>query len=114
MSLKERFLRYVAIDTGSSEESGQHPSTGKQWELARLLEKELKEMGAADVRLSDTCYVYAQIPANTENQPAIGLIAHMDVVDCVPSAPMDASIIENYDGGPLTLKNGLEIGRAHV
>ena len=51
MSLKERFLRYVAIDTGSSEESGQHPSTAKQWELARMLESELRQLGAENVRL---------------------------------------------------------------
>ena len=105
MSLKERFLRYVAIDTGSSEESGQHPSTAKQWELARLLERELKEMGASNVRLSDTCYVYAEIPANTENQPAIGLIAHMDTAPAVATGPVKAKAIQ-YEGGDITLDSG--------
>ena len=101
MSLKERFLRYVAIDTGSSEESGQHPSTAKQWELAKLLEGELREMGAQNVRLSDTCYVYAEIPANVENQPVIGLIAHMDTAPAVATGPVHARSLV-YQGGDRT------------
>ena len=105
MSLKERFLRYVAIDTGSSEESGLHPSTEKQWELAKLLESELREMGAANVRLSDTCYVYAEIPANTDNQPVIGLIAHMDTAPAVATGPVKAKAIR-YEGGDITLDSG--------
>ena len=106
MSLKERFLRYVAIDTGSSEESGQHPSTDKQWELARLLESELKEMGAEHVRLSDTCYVYAEIPATAADQPVIGLIAHMDTAPAVATGPVHARAIR-YEGGDITLESGV-------
>ena len=54
MNVKERFLNYVVIDSGSSETTGTHPSTEKQWDMARLLEKELKEMGAENVRVSPT------------------------------------------------------------
>ena len=104
MSLKERFLRYVAIDTGSSETSGQHPSTENQWELARMLETELREMGASNVRLSDTCYVYAEIPANADNQPAIGLIAHMDTAPAVPTGPVHARCL-TYQGGDIRLSD---------
>ena len=40
MTTKERFLRYVAIDTGADEISGTHPSSSEnQWTLARLLER---------------------------------------------------------------------------
>ncbi|MBE5793423.1 MAG: peptidase T [Clostridiales bacterium] len=106
MSLKERFLKYVAIDTGSSEESGQHPSTAKQWELAKLLKEELEEMGAANVRLSETCYVYAEIPANCENQPVIGLIAHMDTAPAVATGPVHARALV-YQGGDIELGNGV-------
>lgn len=86
MNVKERFLNYVVIDSGSSETTGTHPSTEKQWDMARLLEKELKEMGAENVRVSPTCYVYAEIPANVPDQPAIGLIAHMDTAPPCPPA----------------------------
>lgn len=105
MTVKERFLRYAAIDTGSSETSGATPSTEKQWELARLLEAELKEMGAQNVRLSDTCYVYAQIPANREGQPAIGLIAHMDTAPAVATGPVKPRCLI-YQGGVLEVGPG--------
>ncbi len=106
MTAKERFLRYVAIDSGSSETSGTHPSTEKQWEMARLLEKELKEMGARDVRVSPECYVYASIPANVEGQPAIGLIAHMDTAPAVPTGPVHTRCVR-YEGGDLPIGNGV-------
>jgi len=106
MTVKERFLNYVAIDTGSSEETGTHPSTEKQWELARLLEKELKELGASNVRLSDTCYVYAEIPATVENQPTIGLIAHMDTAPAVKTGPVHARALV-YEGGAIEIGNGV-------
>ena len=48
MNVKERFLNYVVIDSGSSETSGTHPSTEKQWDMARLLEKELKGNGRGE------------------------------------------------------------------
>ena len=105
MTAKERFLRYVAIDSGSNENSGTHPSTEKQWDVARLLEKELIEMGAQDVRVSSQCYVYATIPANTENQPAIGLIAHMDTSESVATGPVHARCVQ-YSGGDLEVGNG--------
>ncbi|MEG0741957.1 MAG: peptidase T [Clostridia bacterium] len=105
MTVKERFLRYVAIDSGSSEASGTHPSTAKQWDMARLLERELQEMGAQKVRVSEQCYVYAEIPANVENQPAIGLIAHMDTSPSVATGPVHARCVR-YEGGDLEIGNG--------
>ncbi len=105
MTAKERFLRYVAVDTGSGEESGAHPSTEKQWELARMLAKELTEMGAENVRVSDRCYVYASIPANADHQPAIGLIAHMDTTPSAVTGPVHARCVR-YEGGDLTVGHG--------
>ena len=107
MRAYERFLNYIQFDSASDAESPTCPSTEKQLALGRALADEMKAMGIADARLDGHGYVYGSIPANAEGLPAIGLIAHMDVVDCVPSAPMDASIVEDYDGGPLMLKNGL-------
>lgn len=108
MSVKERFLRYAEIDTGASEESGTHPSTEKQWTLARLLEKELSDLGAENVRVTPECYVYADIPANTEGQPAIGLIAHMDTAPSAPTGPVHARTVQ-YEGGDLEIGNGAVI-----
>ena len=75
----KRLLCYVSYDTQSKDESSEVPSTQKQFDLAKVLKKELEEIGASDVRLSDHCYVYAKIPSNLDKKvPAIGFIAHMD------------------------------------
>lgn len=112
MRAYERFLNYIQYDTASDANSHTCPSTEKQLVLGRALADEMRAMGIADAHIDEHGYVYGSIPANTEGLPAIGLISHMDVVDCVPSAPMNASIIENYDGGPVTLKSGLVLDPA--
>ncbi len=106
MSVKERFLRYVAIDTGADENSGTHPSSDKQWTLARLLEQELKDLGAQDVWVSEQCVVYASFPANADKQPAIGFIAHMDTSPSVPTGPVHARSVF-YPGRDLDVGHGV-------
>ena len=106
MRAYERLLNYVQFDTASDENSPTCPSTAKQLKLAAALVEELKGLGVSDARVDEDGYVYGSLPANAPGQPAIGLIAHMDVVDCVPSAPVRPAIIDNYDGGPVTLANG--------
>ena len=112
MRAYERFLNYVTYDTASDAASPTCPSTARQRVLAEALAKEMRAMGIADARVDADGYVYGSIPANTEGLPAIGLISHMDVVNCVPSAPVKARIVENYDGGPVTLENGLVLDPA--
>ena len=63
-------------------------------------------MGISNARMDENGYVYGEIPANAEGFPTIGLIAHMDTVDCVPALPMHARIVENYDGGAVQLEGG--------
>lgn len=91
-----RFLRYVKIDT-QSEENGRHPSTEKQFDLARLLAQELKAMGASDVSLDEEfCYVYAVIPSNLpagKNAPSVGFMAHMDTSSAVSGAGVNPRIV---------------------
>ena len=112
MRAYERLLNYVRYDTASDENSPTCPSTQKQLVLAKALCEEMKAMGISDARVDADGYVYGSIPATDESLPAIGLIAHMDVVDCAPSLPMNARIVEHYDGGPLTLANGLVLDPA--
>ncbi len=106
MRAYERLLNYVKFDTASDENSPTCPSTAKQLALAEALVAEMKALGLEDARVDEHGYVYGSIPANVHNHPAIGLIAHMDVVDCVPSAPVKPAIIENYDGGLVRLAGG--------
>ena len=73
-SVLARFLRYVAIDSRSAEDVDTVPSTPAQWDIARLLVDELRDLGAQDIRLSDTCIVYAIIPANVDDPDTIAVI----------------------------------------
>ena len=106
MKAYERLLRYAQFDTASHEGMGCCPSTEGQLVLGRALVTEMHEMGIANAEIDKHGYVYASIPATAEGYPAIGLIAHMDTVDCVPVLPMNARIVENYDGGDVQLAGG--------
>lgn len=104
----ERFLRYVKIDTQSAEDQTTVPSTKKQCDLANLLVKELNELGAQNVRVSEFCIVYATVPGNLPDNtkaPVIGLIAHMDTSPAVSGANVNPIIHKNYQGGDIVLPN---------
>ena len=75
--LVKRFTAYAQINTASDERSTQLPSSEGQWQLAEYLKNELTALGLTGVKVTDKCYVLAELPANTE-APVIGLIAHMD------------------------------------
>ena len=107
-NVKENFLRYVQIETTSSETSGTCPSTPNQWVLAKMLVDELHAMGIENARVDDHCYVYATIPAKGNHPAKVGLISHMDTSDGV-KGPTHPVIIEHYDGRAITLKNGVVI-----
>lgn len=104
----ERFLRYVRIDTQSREGVAEVPSTRCQFDLARLLAAELRDLGARDVRVDDRAYVYATIPATLPPEraarvPVIGLIAHLDVSPAVPGNGVRPVVHRGYAGGDLVL-----------
>ena len=99
----ERFLKYVAIDTQSDPESKTSPSTSKQFDLARLLVKELEDLGLEDISLDERCYVMARLTANEEGLVPIGFIAHMDTSPDLSGKDVKPRLIENYDGGDIVL-----------
>lgn len=102
----ERFLRYAKINTRSDEEvTDRTPSTDVQWELARLLEGELKELGLKEIELNEKCFLTATLPANTDQELAvIAFLAHLDTSPDFPADHVNPQIIENYDGGEIPLK----------
>ncbi len=109
MTVTERFLKYIAIDTQSADEVEAVPSTEKQWNLAQLLAEELREMGAEDVALADHCYVYATIPATTaEKRPVLGFISHMDTATALSGKDVKAKLVP-YEGGDIVLNEELNI-----
>ena len=102
----EKFLNYVKIDTQSDESSTACPTTAKQYNLAKLLVKELEAMGADEITYDkEHCYVYATVPATKgcENRPVLGFIAHMDTAPAVTGENVKPRIIENYDGKDIVL-----------
>lgn len=106
MRAYERLLNYIQFDTASDENSETCPSTPGQLVLGRSLVEEMRLMGISNARIDENGYVYGEIPATAEGFPTIGLIAHMDTVNCVPVLPMRARIVKNYDGGPVQLEGG--------
>lgn len=100
----ERFLRYVAVDTQSCEESESQPSAAKELNLLKMLRDELDAMGVEAV-LDEWGYVMARIPSNIEKKvPAVGFIAHVDTAPDASGADIKPQIIENYDGSEIALK----------
>ena len=111
MSVKERFLKYVKIDTQSDPETGSHPSTEKQFDLANLLVEELRALGIDNAYADEHCYVYAQIPANAEGFPSLGFISHMDTEPVCSGKDVKPECVA-YRGGEILLKNGKVISPA--
>lgn len=106
----KRFLRYVKIDTQSDESSKTNPSTKKQFDLGKLLEKELKEIGFENVELDENCNLWAEIKSNTEkNVPTIGFIAHMDTATEISGKNVNPQIVENYNGKDIVLNKNDDV-----
>ena len=100
----DRFLRYIAVDTQSDENSESQPSTPKQLNLLRMLRDELEAMGV-EATLDEYGYVMGSIPSNTDAKvPAIGFIAHVDTAPDASGADIKPQIISEYDGGEIELK----------
>ncbi len=109
MELKERFLKYVAINTRSDENSDTFPSTAVQWNLLNALVEEMKLLGLQDVTIDKYGYAMGTIPATPgkENAPVIGFLAHVDTAPDMSGENVRPRIIENYDGKDIVLNNAL-------
>lgn len=104
MTIVERFLKYVSFDTQSAEDAETTPSTEKQWALARFLKEELEGIGLTEVEIDEHAYVYATLPANTDEAvPTVGFIAHMDTSPDCSGKDVHPRIVKDYDGGDIVL-----------
>lgn len=103
-NILDRFLRYVAIDTQSDENSENQPSTAKQLNLLNLLCKELNDMGVS-ATIDEYGYVMGTIPSNIDKKvPAVGFISHVDTSPDASGKDVKPQIIKDYDGGDIALK----------
>ena len=118
MDITERFLKYISFDTQSADGQEEIPSTKKQFDLARLLADELREMGAQDVTVTDNCYVYAAIPStSSRDAKTLGFISHklnevMEISDRISVMRQGnyMGTVEKKDTSPLDLTKRM-IGR---
>lgn len=102
--LVDRFIKYAKIDTKSDEESPNCPSSPKIMDFAKKLRDELIELGLEDVELDEHAYLYATLPANTdEEKDVLGLIAHMDTAPDMSGENVKPRIVEKYDGKDIVL-----------
>ena len=111
MRAYERLLDYVKVYTTSEDGQEQIPSTMRQFDLARQLAEELKELGVEDAFVDAHCYVYGTIPATPgyEDCTKLGFIAHMDTAPDFCGENVHPQIIENYDGKDVVLKGSGDI-----
>jgi tripeptide aminopeptidase len=107
----ERFIRYAKITTMSDQHAETKPSTPGQWDLLRLLEKELRKLGVLDLELDDYGYLLARVPGNRPggNGRVIGLMAHVDTSPDMSGVNVKPQVHENYDGGIIELEEGYRI-----
>ena len=114
MRAYERLLKYVQIHTTSSEETGATPSTPGQWDLARVLVDELKELGLENPSVNEHFIVTAWLPASPgcEGAPALGLLAHMDTAPAFSGEGVKPILHEHYDGGDIALPQGGRVIKA--
>lgn len=105
MRAYERLIKYVKVPTPSDERSETHPTSQCQFDLAHRLAAELKELGAADVRVDENCYVYGKLPASAgyETRTSLGFIAHMDTVSDFADHEVNPLVHPEYNGEDLPL-----------
>ena len=105
MRAYERLIKYAKICTESAMDTGTTPSTPGQWDLARLLVDELKELGLEGPSVDEHCIVTAWLPAapGCEGVPALGLVAHMDTAPAFTGKGVKPILHKDYDGGDIVL-----------
>ena len=105
MRVEERLLKYVSYWTTSDEECRQIPSSERQFELGKVLEQELRDLGLEKVTLTDHCYAYGLLPATKgyADKPAVGFISHMDTAPDFSGKDVKPQIIPDYDGNDVLL-----------
>ena len=103
--LLDRFIRYALIPTGSDPESAASPSAAREFDLARVLESELRALGAKDVTLSEKGVVTATIPASSgaEKAPVILLNSHMDTSPEASCEGIHPQVAEAWNGEAIAL-----------
>lgn len=104
MTVLDRLLRYVTVDTRADETSAACPSTPGQLVLQQMLAAELHAIGIADAAVDANGYLMATIPATVDREvPVIGFIAHVDTSPEMPGAGVTPIVHRAWDGRDIVL-----------
>ena len=102
--ITNRFIKYITIDTESDPNNPAFPSSDKQWDLAKVLVKELEQIGMQDIDLDENCYIMATLPSNIDYKvPTIGFVSHIDTSPDFTGKNINPQVIDNYDGKDIVL-----------
>jgi tripeptide aminopeptidase len=102
--ITNRFIKYIKIDTESDPNNPAFPSSEKQWDLAKVLVKELEQIGMQDIDLDENCYIMATLPSNIDYEvPTIGFVSHIDTSPDFTGKNINPQVIYNYDGKDIVL-----------
>lgn len=105
MTVLERFLNYVVVETTSDPYSESFPSTKSQLDFGHTLMEEMKKLGLTDVTQDEYGYVFGTIPSTVPDYKGkiLGLIAHMDTAPAASGKNIKPRVIKNYDGAEIVL-----------
>lgn len=106
--LEDRLLRYTAIDSQSKAASPSIPSSEIQFDMLNLLVRELTEIGASDVTLTDYGTVLATVPGTVPG-PTIVLLAHVDTTEQFNATGVKPRVVRDYQGGEITFPDNPEL-----
>lgn len=105
--LLQRFLSYVQVGTAANPASDEYPSSSGQWDLGKLLKKELQELTVEDACQDEHALVWGTVPAsNGEQGPTVALVAHLDTSPEAPGDDVKPQVIRSYSGGDIRLASG--------
>ena len=104
----DRFMRYCAVASQSDPLSADVvPSTVCQFDVARMVADDLRELGAEDVSVSEHAYVIAHWPASEgcEDLPTLGFCCHIDTA-WQTYGDVVRPQLKRYEGGRMTIGVG--------
>ncbi|MGI6755113.1 MAG: peptidase T [Atopobiaceae bacterium] len=114
----DRFIKYCKVASQSDEKKDPTnpdniPTTPEQFDMAHVIEKDLIELGAQDVKVDEHAYLICHWPASEglEDLPTLGLCCHLDTAWQSYGSPVHPEI-KHYEGGELLVgldRDGKEV-----
>ncbi|MCC7444864.1 MAG: peptidase T [Saprospiraceae bacterium] len=97
-TVKDRFLKYVQVDTEADPLSETYPSSAKQKDLTKIICQELDDL-KIEYKTNDAGYIYAYIPSNIDrNAPKVFFCAHLDTAPDCSGKNVRPIVHSNYQG----------------